>query len=230
MTDKEHVRPEQEDVKNGATGRTGVDSEAAGTRSDVSASPEVEPGTPKATETPKATDGNGEAQGSDGEVSSEPVERLREENEALREENSDLKNQYLRKQADVENFRKRMARDKQEAVSYANQQLLLDLTAVIDDFERAISSAEESRDYDAFHDGIVLIEKQLTGMLERKWGLKRFESEGQDFDPQRHEAVTTEPRGDHESSIVLEEYQRGYTLHDRVLRSAKVKVSMPSTD
>jgi molecular chaperone GrpE len=218
MTDKEHVRPEQEDVNAEPAPGTSVDDEVAGTDAGES----------------QEGDATGERDGTtESDTSTERdelLQRLREENEALQQENSELKNQYLRKQADVENFRKRMVRDKQEAVSYANQQLLLDLTAVIDDFERAISSAEESRDYDAFHDGIVLIEKQLTGMLERKWGLKRFESEGQSFDPQRHEAVTTEPRGDHESSIVLEEYQRGYTLHDRVLRSAKVKVSMPSTD
>lgn len=146
----------------------------------------------------------------------------------LEEENSDLKNQLLRRQADFENYRKRMVRDREDAVQYANQQLLLDLTSVIDDFERAIQSANESQDYDAFHKGVVLIEKQLTGMLERKWGLKRFESEGQEFDPQRHEAVTTEPREDHESSVVLEDYQKGYLLHERVLRTAKVKVSMPA--
>lgn len=147
----------------------------------------------------------------------------------LEAENTELKNQYLRKQADFENYRKRMSRDKEDAVNYANQQLLLDLTSVIDDFERAIKSAEESRDYDAFHDGIVLIERQLTSMLERKWGLSRFESVGEVFDPQRHEAVTTEPREDHEESVVLEDYQKGYLLRDRVLRSAKVKVSMPAS-
>lgn len=155
---------------------------------------------------------------------------LRNRIEELEAENTELKNQYLRKQADMENYRKRMVRDKESAVQFSNQQLLLDLTSIIDDFERAIRSAEESRDYDSFHDGIVLIENQLTSMLERKWGLKRFDSEGEVFDPQKHEAVTTEPRQDHDESIVIEDYQKGYMLHDRVLRSAKVKVSMPTTD
>lgn len=148
----------------------------------------------------------------------------------LESENTELKNQYLRKQADLENYRKRMIRDKENAVQFANQQILLDMTSIIDDFERAIRSAEESRDYDSFHDGIVLIENQLTNMLERKWGLKRFDSEGDVFDPQKHEAVTTESRDDHEESMVLEDYQKGYMLNDRVLRSAKVKVSMPSAN
>jgi molecular chaperone GrpE len=146
----------------------------------------------------------------------------------LEEEVSELKNQYLRKQADFENARRRMMRDKEDAVSFANQQLLLDLTSIIDDFERAIKSADESRDYDAFHNGVVIIEKQLTSMLERKWGLSLFDSEGEPFDPQKHEAVMTEPREDHDESIVVEDFQHGYMLHDRVLRSAKVKVSMPT--
>lgn len=156
------------------------------------------------------------------------IAELEETIARLEEENSELKDQYLRKQADFENYRRRMLRDKEDSVSYANQQLLLDLTSIIDDFERAIKSAAESRDYDAFHDGIVLIEKQLTGMLERKWGLKRFDSDGERFDPQKHEAVMSEPRDDHDEPMVLEDFQKGYMLHDRVLRSAKVKVSTPT--
>jgi molecular chaperone GrpE len=100
---------------------------------------------------------------------------------------------------------------------------------IIDDFERAIKSSEESRDFDAFHDGVALIEKQFTSMLERKWGLQRFDSEGEEFDPQKHEAVTTEEVEDDGETRVLEEYQKGYFLHDRVLRSAKVKVSVPKS-
>jgi molecular chaperone GrpE len=120
-----------------------------------------------------------------------------------------------------------MNREKQTAAEFSNKQLLLDIVTIIDDFERAIKSAEESKDFDAFHSGVLLIEKQFTSMLERKWGLKRFDSVGEEFDPQKHEAVATEESPDHETSIVLEDYQKGYHLHDKVLRSAKVKVSMP---
>jgi molecular chaperone GrpE len=121
-----------------------------------------------------------------------------------------------------------MQREKAETATYANQQLLLDIITIIDDFERAIKSAEESRDFDAFHDGIVMIEKQFTSMLERKWGLQRFDSEGEEFDPQKHEAVASEPAPGASSAKVAEEFQKGYMLHDRVLRSAKVKVAMPA--
>ncbi len=157
------------------------------------------------------------------------IEELKTRIAALEEENSALKDQYLRKSAEFENFRKRMQRDKEDSIAFANKQLLLDIVPIIDDFERAIRSAEDSKDFDAFHDGVVLIEHQFTSMLERKWGLKRFESIGEEFDPSKHEAVTTEDHPDHESSIVLEDYQRGYLLHDKVLRSAKVKVSMPGS-
>ncbi len=147
---------------------------------------------------------------------------------ALEQENSELKDQFLRKSADFENFRKRMNREKEEAIAFANRELLEDLLPTIDDFERAIKSAEESKDFEAFLEGVALIEKQFTSMLERKWGLTRFDSEGQEFDPQRHEAVTSEEGPAGSSPTVIEDYQKGYLLRDRVLRSAKVKVALPS--
>ncbi len=148
----------------------------------------------------------------------------------LEHELADLREQLLRKSADFENYRKRMQREKEEFASYANRELLLDLLPIIDDFERAIKSGEESRDFDAFHDGIVMIEKQFVSMLERKWKLQRFESTGEEFDPQRHEAMMTEEVPGHDSSMVLEDFQKGYLLRDRVLRPAKVKVSMPAQE
>jgi molecular chaperone GrpE len=157
----------------------------------------------------------------------EEIAELTARVQELEHENSELKDQYLRKQADFENFRKRMTREKADAIAYANKQLLLDILPIIDDFERAIKSAEESRDFDSFHEGVALIEKQFTSMLERKWGLRRFDSEGEEFDPQKHEAVMTDENGEHEQPTVVEDYQKGYFLNDKVLRSAKVKVAVP---
>lgn len=165
----------------------------------------------------------------DEEAELDEIDALKMKIEELQNENSTLKDQFLRKQADFENYRKRMVREKQETAKFSNQQLLLDLLPIIDDFERAINSAEESRDFDSFHEGVTLIEKQFTSMLERKWGLTRFDSVNEEFNPQYHEAVTTEETED-ESSMVLEDYQKGYMLHDRVLRAAKVKVSMPNRE
>ncbi|MFP4563160.1 MAG: nucleotide exchange factor GrpE [Spirochaetia bacterium] len=162
----------------------------------------------------------------EGDERGEKEELTRRINE-LEEENSSLKDQYLRKQADFENFRKRMLRDKEDAIKYANTSLLSDIITIIDDFERAIKAGADAQDVESFRTGIELIEKQFVGMLERKYGLTRFDSEGEEFDPDKHEAITTEPSTEHQEQVVLEDYQKGYMLHDRVLRHAKVKVSIP---
>ena len=135
--------------------------------------------------------------------------------------------QLLRKAAEFENFRKRILREKEDSIRYANAALLNDVLPVIDDFERAIQSAADSKDFDAFHTGVSMIEKQMVSMLERKWGLKRFSANGELFDPEKHEAIAVEESKEHDTEIVLEDYQKGYLLHDRVLRPAKVKVARP---
>ena len=141
-----------------------------------------------------------------------------------------LQDDLLRKQADFENARKRLIRDKEEAIKFANSALLLDLTSVLDDFQRAISAAAEGRDFGTLHSGIELIEKQFLATLERKWGLARFDSAGQPFDPERHEALATQPSPEHSEAIVLDDYQKGYTLHGRVVRAARVRVATPVED
>ncbi len=156
------------------------------------------------------------------------IESPEEEIAGLEAEVYDLKDQLLRKQADFENFRKRLIREREDAIRYANSNLLLDLVEVIDNFERAIKSSDDSKDFDVFHQGIELIEKQFTSMLESKYGLKRFESKDEDFDPERHQAIAAEEVIDIDCQIVLEDFQKGYMLHDRVLRHAKVKVAMPA--
>ncbi|MFO7782462.1 MAG: nucleotide exchange factor GrpE [Spirochaetia bacterium] len=213
---------------------TGADTERERTLGEENASAEASADagsgeSPAAREAAAAAGGSGDASAA-AEVSGadDEVAQLRARVQELEHENSELKDQYLRKQADFENFRKRMTREKADAIAYANKQLLLDILQIIDDFERAIKSAEESRDFDSFHEGVALIEKQFTSMLERKWGLKRFDSEGEVFDPQKHEAVMTGEDSDHDQPVVLEDYQKGYFLNDKVLRSAKVKVSVPS--
>ncbi|GHV25123.1 protein GrpE [Spirochaetia bacterium] len=156
-----------------------------------------------------------------------PEEKIADLENKLREAND----QYLRKAADFENFRKRMNQEKQSAIDFANQSLLLDLILIIDDFERAIKSAESiastSKEFDSFYEGITLIEKRLTSQLENKWGLKRFDSAGESFDPNRHEAIMMEKSPDIAEPVVQEDFLKGYTLKDRVVRSAKVKVLMP---
>ena len=196
--------------------------EEKGGVSDAAPPPEEE----KPSEASQATGaGPGEA-GAGDETADEQADAL-QKIAALEQQVADLKDQVLRRAADYENFRKRMARDREEAVAYANQMLMLDLVPVIDDFERAFTSAESSRDFDAFHDGVQLIERQLSAMLEKKWSLTRFASLGEPFDPHRHQALASEESDQVGQPTVVEEYQKGYMFRDRVLRPAKVKVAQP---
>ena len=140
---------------------------------------------------------------------------------------AETRDQLLRKAADFENFRKRMNQEKQSSIEYANQSLLLDIIPIIDDFERAILAGESSTDYTVLLEGIKMIEKRLVSQLEAKWGLKRFNSAGELFDPNIHEAVMMEKSPDVTEAVVQEDFQKGYMLKDRVIKAAKVKVLMP---
>lgn len=143
------------------------------------------------------------------------------------EEIANLKDSLLRKQADFENYRKRMIKEKEEILKYGNSNLLNDLVGVIDDFERAIASGAESKDFDKFHEGISLIEKQFSSMLEKKWNLVKIGVVGEKFDPEKHEALMLEEKDDIEEPLVADVFQNGYLLNNRIIKNAKVKVLMP---
>ena len=199
------------------------------------ASPASEPDTAHqdASEPDAATDGEAagvETVGEAGIATDQPPDSdtaQAEQLDQLQNRLATLEDELLRKQADFENFRKRINRDKEEAIKFANTGLLLDLTAVLDDFQRAISAAARSEDFASLHSGIELIEKQLLNTLQRKWGLTRFDSAGQPFDPERHEALATEASTEHTEATVIDDYQKGYTLHGRVIRAARVRVATP---
>ncbi len=146
----------------------------------------------------------------------------------LEAENAELKDRYLRKYAEFENYKKRVNKEREEAAKFSNAMLLLDIVGTIDNFERAIKSAEDGKDFKTFHSGIALIEKQLVSTLEKKWGLERFTAKGAAFDPERHEALMAEESPQVKAATVAEDFQSGYLLHGRVLRPAKVKVLQPA--
>jgi molecular chaperone GrpE len=164
---------------------------------------------------------------------------LAEQVASLEAQLAEAKDQFLRKAADFENFRKRMNQEKQNAIDFANQSLLLDLIPVIDDFDRAIQSAKTaieagnsagnapSNEFNALYEGIGMISRRLSSQLDSKWGLKSFISAGEPFDPNRHEALMMDKSADIIDPVVQEEFLKGYMLKDRIVRSAKVKVLMP---
>lgn len=141
----------------------------------------------------------------------------------LRAELTEWKDRSLRLRADFDNFRKRMEREKSEYYRYALVGVVKELLPVIDNFERALSSGSTAGG-EEFVRGIELIYKQLLDVLQKQ-GLRMVEAEGVRFDPNVHEAVTSEENPEIPSHTVAEVLQPGYFLQDRLIRPAMVKVS-----
>ncbi|MCX5669082.1 MAG: nucleotide exchange factor GrpE [Candidatus Omnitrophica bacterium] len=131
----------------------------------------------------------------------------------------------LRNQADLENTRKRLEREKQEFIKFANEGLIFDLLNVLDDLERTVDLAESSQEnLAAFLKGIEMILAHLYEML-KNHGVKPIEAEGKIFDPNFHEALMQVENKELPEHTIIEVLQKGYLIHGRVLRTAKVKVS-----
>ena len=130
----------------------------------------------------------------------------------------------LRSQADFENYKKRCAREKEEAIKYANNSLLQRLVAIIDNFELGLAAAKEQGEQSPIYSGMVLVQKQLNDLLAEN-GLQPIEAEGKRFDPNLHEAIAHEPSDEVPEGTVLRQVRRGYRIKDRLLRPAKVVVS-----
>ncbi len=146
--------------------------------------------------------------------------------EGLRRENEDLKNRYLRTLADFDNLRKRTEREKADFARYATAGVLKDLIPALDNFDRALEHSDAD---DEFHKGVELIYKQLYDVL-TKHGLKPIDEVGAHFDPNVHEAVVREEDPSVPSHTVTAILQKGYFLHDRLLRPALVKVAVGGPD
>jgi molecular chaperone GrpE len=129
-----------------------------------------------------------------------------------------------RGQAELDNTIKRLKREQTDAVRYANAGLARDLLQVVDNLERALKAVPEGPEYKALHDGVKLTAHILMETLERH-DIRPIQSEGQKFDPALHEALLTTSRDDLEDNVVAAELERGWMLHDRVLRAAKVQVN-----
>lgn len=138
-------------------------------------------------------------------------------------EKNELSEKYIRLAADFQNYKRRTENEKSEIFAYANEKIVKDILVVIDNFERALLSAEDSSDK-ALADGVKMIYKQLTDLL-NKFDVKEIESQGADFDPNFHHAVLAEPSDEFESNKIIETFQKGYTLNGRVVRPSMVKVA-----
>jgi molecular chaperone GrpE len=137
-----------------------------------------------------------------------------------------LEDRLLRLAADFENYKKRVARERQEYVALANERLLGELLPVLDDLERALTAAEEHEEAQ-LEEGVGLVHRSLAALLERH-GVTPIETDGR-FDPHVHEALMSQPSEAEEGSVI-DVVQKGYKLGDRVVRPARVVVAAPAAE
>ena len=135
---------------------------------------------------------------------------------------------YVRAVAELDNYRKRAAREKADAIQYGNETLLRDILPLVDGMDRALEHACNSEDFEAFKKGLELLQGQLLGCLQ-KHGVEMINTAGKDFDPHVHEAMMQVESAEHEDRQVVGEFERGYLLNGRLLRPAKVSVCKRSS-
>src|SRR6056297_12560 len=179
----------------------------------------------------------GEATGAEAteegeQVSTEAtIEQLKSELEQVRQESADEHDRLLRLSAEFENYKKRMDRQADEFKKYANESLLKELLTVVDNLERAISSTDQDRG--ANNEACVIegVEMTLNEILKvlKRFNVTPVKAKGKPFDPVYHEAMMQEETDEYPENTVINEFQKGYMLHDRLLRPAMVVVSKPKS-
>ena len=154
---------------------------------------------------------------------------MEESNNNKEEQAKDNVDQLLRLKADFENTKKRLEREKQEAIRYANEKLLVEALPIMDDLDRAMASLAEGHDPEKVVQGLKLAQQKLHQVLERH-GVQPIKSVGAEFDPNLHEAVdVVEAKGDKEDGAVVGEMERGYLLNGRLIRASKVRIAQKKT-
>jgi molecular chaperone GrpE len=154
------------------------------------------------------------------------IEELKRKLEEKEKEVNLQHDRLLRIAADLENYKKRAAREKEDWIKFANEDLMKSILPFIDNLERAVNHAEKVDDTGVMSEGVRLTLQQLLQAL-KKFGLSPFESVGKPFDPAMHEAMLAVETDQYEPNLVVEEFQKGYLLNDRLLRPATVSVSKP---
>ena len=184
------------------------------------------PEAPKTAPPEGADENNGAAEGSgepEAEAPAEP-EIPKDPLTAAKEELAQWRDRALRTQADLENFRKRSARDRSEAIKYGNASLLEELLPIADNFEMGLAAATAEDAESSIAQGMQMVHKQLVEFLSNN-GLKEVESDGKAFDPNLHEALSQQPSDEVPEGQIISTMRKGYLLNDRLLRAANVVVS-----
>jgi molecular chaperone GrpE len=174
----------------------------------------------------RLTEGKHQKEKKKKEDKGKEVEELKKKLEEKEKEAKENYDRLLRTAADFENYKKRAAREKEDWTKFANEDLIKGILPFIDNLERAVNHAQKVQDTGVLIEGIRLTLQQLLQAL-NKFGLSSFESIGKPFDPAMHEAMLVVETDKHEPNQVVEEFQKGYFLNDRLLRPATVSVSKP---
>mgnify|MGYP001056364459 CR=1 FL=1 len=158
------------------------------------------------------------------------IEALQNELEQLRKDAEESRDHYLRVLADFDNFRKRQREEVSRRICIAREEIFLKLLPIIENFQRALESAEAQHSYESLVEGVSLTLRQMLELLEKE-GVRPIESLGQQFNPELHEAVTRTETDECPEGTILEEYERGYTIDGKVLRPSRVRVAVsPKTE
>jgi molecular chaperone GrpE len=144
--------------------------------------------------------------------------------EVLKDNYDKLNSQYMRLAADFENFRKRQESEKENLLRFGLENALSKMIEVLDNFERAEKALENTEDYTKYKESFELLHKQVIDSL-AKLGLEPINAQGQEFDPNLHEAVMQTPTSEHQGNTVIAELQKGYKLGEKVLRPSMVNVA-----
>lgn len=147
-----------------------------------------------------------------------------DERTQLKKTVEDLEGRLLRTMADFENYKKRARAEKEDFAKYANLKLISELLPIYDNLERAINSSHESKNFESLIQGVEMVYRQLEEMM-KKEGLEEIEAVGQPFNPEYHQAVMQIESDEYESGMVVEEFQKGYKLKEKVIRPSMVKVN-----
>lgn len=160
-------------------------------------------------------------EGFETQADAESAEAESDANSQLKKEYDELRERYLRLQADFQNYKRRAEEDKKNTIKFATESLVVKLLEVSDDFDRALALEVE---HDAFYEGMKLVDGELMRILEQN-GLELIETDGQPFDPNLHHAVVTEDSDEYDSETITETFQKGFKLNGKVVRPAMVKVA-----
>jgi molecular chaperone GrpE len=155
---------------------------------------------------------------------SQDTEQGDDDSEGLQADLNRFRDLALRSQADFENYKKRSAREKEEAIKYANSSLLEKLIAIVDNFELGLEAARAEGEKSPVFSGMSMVLKQLMDFLTES-GLQPIDATGQKFDPNLHEAIAHESSSEFPEGVVVRQTRRGYRMKDRLLRPSSVVVS-----